>query len=99
MARTKKAAAKRTNRRTAPRGKVVSPEFPRITVHPGRMSGNPCIRDMRITVGNVLNWFAAGHTEGQILEEFPFLEVDDLREACAFGAWLAERRGRLQPTA
>ncbi len=99
MARAKRPAEKTRHRRTAPRGKVVSAEFPRITVHPGRMSGNPCIRDLRVTVGNVLNWFAAGHTEGQILAEFPFLEVEDLREACAFGAWLAERRGSLQPTA
>ena len=99
MARAKKPAAKRRNARATVRGRIVNAEFPRITVHPGRMSGNPCIRDMRITVGNVLNWFAAGHAEDEILKEFPFLEVEDLREACAFGAWLAERRGRLLPTA
>ena len=63
------------------------------------MSGNPCIRDIRITVGNVLHWFAAGRTESEILADFPVLKLEDLREACAFGAWLAERHGQLLPTA
>jgi uncharacterized protein (DUF433 family) len=98
MARAKKAAEKRADSRTAPKGKVVNAEFPRITVHPGRMSGHPCIRDMRITVSNVLQMLAAGHSQDEILAEFPYLERADFRDVLGYAAWLTTRR-RLAPTA
>ena len=72
--------------------------FPRITVHPGRMSGQPCIRDIRITVGNVLELLAAGRTEAEILAEFPFLEREDFRDVLGYAAWCTERQ-RLVRTA
>jgi uncharacterized protein (DUF433 family) len=52
---------------------------PRITVEPGKRSGQPCIRGLRITVWDVLSWLAAGMTEEQILADYPELERDDFR--------------------
>ena len=60
----------------------------RITLEPGKRSGKPCVRHMRITVGDVLGWLAAGMTYAEILTDFPELEQDDIL-ACL--AWAAER--------
>jgi uncharacterized protein (DUF433 family) len=49
----------------------------RITVEPGKRSGQPCIRGLRITVWDVLGWLAAGVKEEQILADYPDLEPDD----------------------
>ena len=49
----------------------------RITIEPGKRSGQPCIRGLRITVWDVLQWLAAGATEEQILIDYPDLEKDD----------------------
>ena len=49
-----------------------------ITIDPGRRFGKPCIRDMRITVCDVVRYFAAGMTEDEILEEWPELTEDDI---------------------
>ena len=53
----------------------------RITVNPAQCGGRPCIRGMRIRVTDVLELLAAGLTSGQIVEELPDLEPDDVR-AC-----------------
>ena len=53
----------------------------RITIEPGKRSGKPCIRDMRITVYDVLEYLASGMSEEEILDDFPELEKDDIR-AC-----------------
>jgi uncharacterized protein (DUF433 family) len=53
----------------------------RITVDPAMRSGKPCIRGMRITVQDVLEYLASGMTEDEILADFPYLERDDLH-AC-----------------
>lgn len=58
----------------------------RITIEPGKRSGKPCIRGLRITVSDVLEYLAAGMTEDEILAEFPDLERDDIRAALAFAA-------------
>jgi uncharacterized protein (DUF433 family) len=58
----------------------------RITIEPGKRSGKPCIRGMRITVYDVLEYFAAGMTESDILEDFPELEHDDILACFAFAA-------------
>ena len=50
---------------------------PRITVEPGKRSGQPCIRGLRITVWDVLNWLAAAMTESDILADYPELERED----------------------
>jgi uncharacterized protein (DUF433 family) len=49
----------------------------RITIEPGKRSGQPCIRGLRITVWDVLGWLAAGVKEEQILADYPDLEADD----------------------
>jgi uncharacterized protein (DUF433 family) len=53
----------------------------RITIEAGKRSGKPCIRDLRITVSDVLEYLASGMTEDEILSEFPDLEREDIR-AC-----------------
>ena len=58
----------------------------RITVEPGKRSGKPCIRGLRITVYDVLDYLAGGMTEEQVLADFPDLERDDIRAVLAFAA-------------
>lgn len=64
----------------------------RITIEPGMRSGKPCIRGMRITVSDVLDYLASGMSEDEILAELPDLEKDDIKAALAFAA---ERERRL----
>jgi uncharacterized protein (DUF433 family) len=58
----------------------------RITFEPGKRGGKPCIRRMRITVGDILGWLAAGMSEDELLSEFSELEREDIRAALAFAA-------------
>lgn len=58
----------------------------RITVEPGKRSGKPCIRGLRITVYDILDYLAGGMSEDEILADFPQLERDDIRAALAFAA-------------
>ncbi|MDN5872551.1 MAG: DUF433 domain-containing protein [Nitrococcus sp.] len=58
----------------------------RITMEPGRRGGKPCIRGMRITVYDVLDWLAHGMTEAEIIEDYPELAVEDIRACLAFAA-------------
>jgi uncharacterized protein (DUF433 family) len=58
----------------------------RITIEPGKMHGRPCIRGFRMRVQDVLEMLAGGMTAEEILEDFPFLEADDLRAAIAYAA-------------
>ncbi|MEP7348272.1 MAG: DUF433 domain-containing protein [Gemmatimonadaceae bacterium] len=58
----------------------------RITLEPGKRSGKPCIRGLRITVDDVLSYLAAGMTEAEILVDFPDLEHDDFLAVYAFAA-------------
>lgn len=58
----------------------------RITIDPARRSGKPCVRNLRITVGDVLEYLASGMTEEQILSELPDLEREDIRAVLAFAA-------------
>jgi uncharacterized protein (DUF433 family) len=53
----------------------------RITIEPGKRSGQPCIRGLHITVWDVLAWLGAGVTEEQILADYPELEPADFRAA------------------
>ena len=64
----------------------------RITVEPGKRGGKPCIRGLRITVYDVLEYLAAGMTETEILADLPDLEREDIRATLAFAA---ERERRL----
>ena len=64
----------------------------RITLEPEKRGGKPCIRGLRITVYDILEYLASGMTEAEILADFPDLERDDVRAALAFAA---ERERRL----
>ena len=57
-----------------------------ITVEPGKRSGKPCIRGMRITVYDVLDYLASGMTQEQILRDFPYLTAEDILACLAFAA-------------
>ena len=73
------------------------PKYPegmnrRITLEPGKRGGKPCIRGLRITVYDVLEYLASGMTEAEILADFPDLEREDIRAVLTFAA---ERERRL----
>ncbi|MBI5433184.1 MAG: DUF433 domain-containing protein [Planctomycetes bacterium] len=57
-----------------------------ITIEPDKRGGKPCIRGMRITVYDVLDYLASGMTEDQILGDFPELVREDIRACLAFAA-------------
>jgi uncharacterized protein (DUF433 family) len=57
-----------------------------ITIDPERRAGKPCIRGLRITVYDVLEYLASGMSEAEILADFPELTGDDIRAAIAFAA-------------
>ncbi len=57
-----------------------------ITIDPGKRSGKPCIRGLRITVYDVLDYLAGGMSEDDILRDFPELSRDDIRACLAFAA-------------
>ena len=58
----------------------------RITIESGRRGGKPCIRGLRITVYDVLEYLASGMSEDEILADFPDLERDDIRACLSFAA-------------
>ena len=57
-----------------------------ITIEPGKRGGKPCIRGLRITVYEVLEYLASGMSEDEILRDFPDLTRDDIRACLAFAA-------------
>lgn len=57
-----------------------------ITIEPGKRGGKPCIRGMRITVYDVLDWLAQGMSEKEIIEDYPELTIEDIRACLAFAA-------------
>jgi len=57
-----------------------------ITIEPGKRSGKPCIRGMRMTVTDVLEYLAGGMTQKALLAEFPDLTAEDIRACLAFAA-------------
>jgi uncharacterized protein (DUF433 family) len=57
-----------------------------ITIEPGKRSGKPCIRGMRITVYDVLDYLASGMSVEEILDDFPDLTSEDIRACLAFAA-------------
>ncbi len=67
-------------------------KFTRITVNPKQMGGVPCIRGLRIPVATVVGMIADGMTEDEILEAYPDLEKDDIREALHYAAEAVRER-------
>ncbi len=62
----------------------------RITIDSEQCGGKPCIRHMRIRVKDVLEMLGSGMSESEILAEFPYLELDDLRAAQLYAARLTD---------
>lgn len=61
-------------------------EYTRITINPEQMGGLPCIRGLRIPVATVIGMVAEGMTDKEILDDYPDLEAEDIREALRFAA-------------
>lgn len=59
---------------------------PAITSNPLRRGGRPCVRDLRISVGDVLGWLALGQTVEQIVADYPELTPEDIRACLAYAA-------------
>ena len=57
-----------------------------ITIDPKRRSGKPCIRDSRITVYDIFDLLAAGHTPGDIIDDYPELTLEDIHACFRFAA-------------
>lgn len=57
-----------------------------ITIEPNKRGGKPCVRGMRITVYDVLEYLAAGMTQTEILNDFPYLTAEDIAACLAFAA-------------
>ncbi|MGI8499948.1 MAG: DUF433 domain-containing protein [Hassallia sp.] len=71
----------------------------RITFNPRIMAGQACIRGMRIPVSLVVNLVANGKSVEEILEEYPDLESEDIRQSLLYVAWLTQERVYLFKTA
>jgi len=62
----------------------------RITFNPQVMGGKPCIRGMRVTVGMIIGLVASSVSTTRILEAYPYLEEEDIRQALTYAAWRAQ---------
>lgn len=58
----------------------------KITLQPGKRGGRPCIRDLRITVYDVLSMLSSGMSHQEIVDDFPELTADDIRAVLAYAA-------------
>lgn len=62
------------------------------------MSGKPCLRGLRVTVGTIVGLVATGHSRQEILKLYPYLEDEDITEALSYAPWRAdEMEAPLQP--
>jgi uncharacterized protein (DUF433 family) len=66
--------------------------FNRITHNPAVMGGKACIRGMRVTVSNILEQLSTGRSIEKLLEDFPYLEKEDVLEAIRYSAWRMQER-------
>jgi uncharacterized protein (DUF433 family) len=57
-----------------------------ITIEPGKRGGKPCIRGIRITVGDVLGWLAAEMSHREIIDDYPDLTEEDIQACLAYAA-------------
>jgi len=67
-------------------------EMNRITLDPAVMGGKPCIRGLRVTVGTIIGLLATGQSRQEILNAYPYLEAEDVRQALVYAAWRVEER-------
>jgi uncharacterized protein (DUF433 family) len=68
-----------------------------ITIEPGKRGGKPCIRGMRITVYDVLEYLASGMTEQEIIKDFPYLTREDILASLSFAAARERVTAAVQP--
>ena len=62
----------------------------RITFNPNVMGGKPCIRGLRVTVGMIVGLVASGFSHDDILESYPYLQTEDIKQALQYAAWRSE---------
>lgn len=67
-------------------------QLDRITQQPGVMGGKACIRGMRVAVGMVVGQVSDGVSMDELLEEYPYLEREDVLQALRYAAWRAKER-------
>jgi uncharacterized protein (DUF433 family) len=65
-------------------------QLTRITSDPDVMEGKPCIRGLRVTVGAIVGLVAAGYSTAEILQAYPYLEEEDVRQALEYASWRVE---------
>ena len=65
-------------------------DFDRITFDPNVMAGRACIRDTRVPVSLLIHLVANGMDHAEIIESYPYIEDEDIRQALQYAAWLAE---------
>lgn len=70
--------------------------FDRITFDRNIMAGQACIRGMRVPVSLVLNLVANGKTVTEIIEDYPYLEPEDIQQSLYYAAWLTQERVYVQ---
>ena len=68
-------------------------QLTRITFDPRVMCGKPCVRGLRVTVIAIVGLVAAGYSTEEILQAYPYLEEEDVRQALAYSSWRAEEIG------
>ena len=67
-------------------------KFDRITHNQNVMGGKACIRGMRVTVGMILTLISEGKPIDELLDDFPYLEHEDIKQALAYAAWTVDAR-------
>lgn len=67
----------------------------RITIEPGKCGGKPCVRGMRLRVADVLGWLAAGMTTEEILQDYPYVESDDIAACLVYAQRMVNARGQI----
>lgn len=65
-------------------------DLSRITHDPRVMGGKPSIRGLRVTVGTIVGLLASGHSQDDILGQYPYLDPEDIKAALAYAAWRSE---------
>ena len=67
-------------------------QLDRITQQPDVMGGKACVRGMRVTVGMIVGQIGVGHSIEALLNDYPYLEREDIMQALRYAAWRAEER-------
>jgi uncharacterized protein (DUF433 family) len=68
------------------------PEFDRVTQQPDVMGGKACIRGMRVTVGMIVGQIGDGRSIEDVLNDYPYLEREDILQALRYAAWRTEEK-------